>query len=205
MEEREGQRDSELELSSRLLRALSHRIRGDLSVVTNDLVYLSSLVDPAELQRPRARCANIASSLTSLGSLTSSTKRERSRCSQLADVLLLKLDPSLDPGREVHVDRALLQDAVRLLRQLFGPWSGVIQEGAAGIKDLECNIHFERTSMLQEAYSSVGRLAAAELGERLVVEGCLIDLIFRDHSWLVRFFREGTSLVGTITIPGDKE
>ncbi len=204
MEEREGQSDSELELSSRLLRALSHRIRGDLSVVTNDLVYLSSVVDPAELERPKARCANIAASLASLGSLTSSTKRERSRCSLLAEILLLKLDPSVDPEREVCIDKTRLQDAVRLLRQLLGSWSGVIRVGVGGREDLECSIRFERTSTLQEVYSSVGRLAAAELGERFVVEGCLIDLIVRDHSWLVRFSRKDDSLVGTITVPGDK-
>lgn len=49
-----------------LFRALSHLIRGDLSVISNDLTFLSTLVPEGEVERSKSRCASIISTLHSL-------------------------------------------------------------------------------------------------------------------------------------------
>lgn len=49
-----------------LFRALSHLIRGDLSVISNDLSFLSTLVPEGEVERAKNRCASIISTLHSL-------------------------------------------------------------------------------------------------------------------------------------------
>lgn len=179
--------DSELELCARLLRALSHRIRGDLAVVTNDLVYLSSLVDPVELERPRVRCETIASLLSPLGLLSSTSPHQPTSVLSLSEILGLTLDRSVDPSRSVLLRAVLLRQAGQLLRQILGPWTGVVLEENTVSRAISCNLRFQEARSLRRSYSSVGRMAAAELGERFVVEACLIDLILRDHRWSVEF------------------
>ncbi len=192
--------DSELELAARLLRALSHRVRGDLSVVTNDLVYLSSLVDPAELERPRARCASIASSLTSLGLLTSTSYRQQRPLSSLSSLLGLALDQSSSSSDRISIDERLVGEAALLLQRLFGPWTGSVATAGDSSELVVCVLHFDQPCALQRSYSSVGRIAAAELGERFVVEACIVDLIVRDHDWHVRLFQARERLVCEITL-----
>jgi hypothetical protein len=192
--------DSELELCARLLRALSHRIRGDLAVVTNDLVYLSSLVDPVELERPRARCETIASLLSPLGLLTTTGRYEPTSMLSLSEILGLTLDRSVDPSRTVLLSTALLRQAVQLLRQLFGPWAGLVQEGEAAARAIACILRFQGARSLRAGYSSVSQMAAAELGERFVVEACLVDVILRDHLWSVKFSCHDKQLVCMLTV-----
>ena len=50
-----AENDSELELCARILRSLAHRVRGDLSVITNELAYIATLVDSEEIKFSRAR------------------------------------------------------------------------------------------------------------------------------------------------------
>jgi len=192
--------DSELELCARLLRALSHRIRGDLSVVTNDLVYLSSLVDPAELERPRARCTSIASVLSPLGILAATNHREHSTLLSLSGILGLSLDRSTNPSTMVTIDATLVRQAVQLLRQLLGPWTGsvITTDESPGV--VTCIVQFEQPRALQRSYSSVGRMAVAELGERFVVEACLVDLILRNHNWPVELTYDGKRFVCALQV-----
>lgn len=43
-----------------LMRAISHQIRTPLSVISNDLVYFKSLIDPAECERGISKCRQIS-------------------------------------------------------------------------------------------------------------------------------------------------
>jgi hypothetical protein len=49
-----------------LFRALSHLIRGDLSVISNDLTFLSTVLPEGEVERAKNRCNSIISTLHSL-------------------------------------------------------------------------------------------------------------------------------------------
>ena len=49
-----------------LFSALSHLIRGDLSVISNDLSFLSTLVPAGEVERAKNRCNAITTTLNSL-------------------------------------------------------------------------------------------------------------------------------------------
>jgi hypothetical protein len=68
--------ETEFTVCARLLRALSHIVRGDLSVITNDLAYLSAIAPPEELERPRARCASAAATLGKVNIITGSMSLE---------------------------------------------------------------------------------------------------------------------------------
>lgn len=200
MKEREPETDSELELNARLLRSLAHRIRGDLAVITNDLVYLAALCDPRELERPRTRCESIAALLATVTVLSPGNVEGRIACSELAELCGVACDaPALESTGHVVISAALIRRAVGFLRDLLGPWSGALElSKTGGISHVTCVLRFSEGRRLERGYSSLARLAAAELGEKLVVEGSLFDLIMRDHRVDVSFRSYDVEVIGTL-------
>jgi hypothetical protein len=173
--------ESELSLCARLVRALTHHIRGDLSVITNDLTYLSALVDPREVARARDRCTRVASTIAKLSALVGTVEK---RLVPASDLLRLfggqEADASLR-SREVLVDMALASRVVSMLRKLTGPW-----ERCHGSAENGCLlIRVARGPGSEEArrFVSCSACAADERGEEGVIEECLVDFIVRDHGW----------------------
>ncbi len=173
--------ESELELSTRLFRALTHRIRGDLSVITNDLVYLSAVVDPSEVDRPRARCAQIATTLSALSALSKVSGKETLPLSEIAALCDL---PSESQHEYVAIDKNLIRDALALTRNLVGGWTHIrlLTESPGKVCMLIAGLGVPQ---LKQSYESVSSFASSELGEKSVVEGCVADIIFRDHGWRI--------------------
>lgn len=193
--------DTELELSARLLRSLAHRLRGDLSVVTNDLVYLGSVVGPQEVERSRARCAGMAHVLACLSSLPSSSHRERYFVRDIAPMWGVSLANDCDGTVPVVIDPHVVRYIAKLLTELLGEWSGNISVQHTNAPHARCRMRFHEARSLSKHYFSAAHMTAEEFGERSVIEGCLIDILLRDHGWTASFGHDNETVVIDIDIP----
>lgn len=197
--------DSEWAVCARLLRALSHIVRGDLSVVTNDLTYLSSIAPPEELERPRARCASAAATLAKVNVITG--------CISSDGILLSSVVREL--GSPLEVEQALVRgDPSKLawlgqtLRALFGTITlrTVIRMPHERVT-FECDAPrsperggARRVSGLAR-YRSMGEYASRELGEREVVEASLVDLVLRGFGWELDMLSDERGVTLRVTAP----
>jgi hypothetical protein len=182
---------SELQVCARILRALAHRIRGDLSVITNDLAYIATLVDPSETERARNRCSRISTELAKINLVGSG---EELKVTTLGQALrpFGAVDKLCDriSAVEVRVAQATIEQAVALLREIFGTWKSRIDEYSARLQlTLQLNempqVRVGAGRAQRTEYSSIGDFAHEHLGERCAVEAGVIDLIFSRHGWSV--------------------
>jgi hypothetical protein len=192
---------NELQVCARILRALAHRIRGDLSVITNDLAYIATLVDPSETERARNRCSRISAGLSNIGAMSSSEAKK-----------LLPIEYALRPfgvpgeiakenrGVRILVADGLIEHAASLVRELVGEWESHIQI-KSDAKEVDLILQLRHTPTTETEYVSVGAFAGAQLGERFAVEGGLVDLILRDHGWQVAVVCGDQRATVCITIP----
>jgi hypothetical protein len=181
-----GDRESELRVCAQLLRALVHRIRGDLSVVTNDLAYIATMVGSAEVERSRNRCSAISAGLAHLGTLGScGDTKEALPLKQVLGIFGISTAPeAIIEGVEVAVSYGLIELAAQLLRELVGKPEGVLED-CGDSNWIAIALRVPAARRFAERYGSLGAFAAAQLGERFIVEAGLLDLIFRDHRWVV--------------------
>jgi hypothetical protein len=179
--------ETEFAVCARLLRALSHIVRGDLSVITNDLTYLSAIAPPEELERPRARCASAAATLGKVNIITGSMSVEGVSLSEIVRELGGAFEVE---SAWVRGDSRKLTWIAQTLRGLIGelvvrsvtrapPDSFVIE--CYAVSSADCGSR--RGSLSGERYSSLGEYASRELGEREVVEASLLDLVFHGFTW----------------------
>lgn len=178
--------ESELQVCAQILQSLAHRIRGDLSVINNDLAYLATIVDPAEVERSRTRCSAISAVLSHFGALGSyaDTKTEIA-LDKLLKIFCVSAATDTDlERRTVSVSSVLVELAAVLLRELVGGLNGSFEHGDGAIR-ATIVIKSDMTRDFSEEYGSIAAFAAAQLGERFLVEAGLVDLIFRDHGWVV--------------------
>jgi len=174
---------SEYVVCARLARSLAHLIRGDLSVINNDLVYLSSLVPPEELERSRARCSQVASTLGKLGALSVEDERGEISGRELAAFFSASVTERAATS-VVVCDRSAIGRAASALRELLGEWSGEVREGSDSAS-LSIELRREARHERQEEYTSLSDFAAAEMGERALIDACIAELILRNHGWRV--------------------
>jgi hypothetical protein len=197
--------ESEFTVCARLLRALSHIVRGDLSVVTNDLTYLSTIAPPEELERPRARCASAAATLAKVNIITGSMLFDGIPVPTLVHEL----------GGSLVVENALVRgDSSKLtwlgqtLRGLLGTMTVRSVARAPGERFVfECDAprsadrgRARRVAGLAR-YGSVGDYASRELGEREVVEASLVDLVFHGFDWELDLLSDETGVTLRIKVP----
>jgi hypothetical protein len=180
--------ETELELVARLVRTLTHRVRGDLSVITNDLVYLSTLIDPREVVRPRERCAHIS---RLMGIVATVTQRSPKRAVPLGDIPALFGAGKLSQRGFVEVDSELVTHVAELLSQLLGGIQTATAEPMKNDSGVCVCLSGGAKRQQQGAYSSASSFAAAEIGEGAIVEACIIDLIARDHGWAICVEQDG--------------
>jgi len=186
--------ESELQVCARVLRALAHRIRGDLSVITNDLAYIATVIDPAEVERARSRCSRISTTLAHIGALggleARSTEGYLMPLSEVVAFFGVR-----GAGGEWHerfatykvgVTGALLNRLRPLLVGLIGDWEAFLcDQGQLLTDSISVLIRSSRSLDFSQSYRSLGSFAAERLGESSVVEAGLIDLILRDLRWSI--------------------
>lgn len=194
--------DSETELCSRLLRALAHRIRGDLSVVTNDLSYISTLIDPAEVERSQERCRKIASELGVLRALTGEFEMQ---AVELPVVLshfgISNAQSSLYANRTVSLDEEVLKQRVVMIRELLGGWTSTIEEANGESSGVLIRLEWRPCEYALESVSSFSAGISSCIGERGVVRAVLVDFVFRAFGWSTEMFGGGGTLTLEICIP----
>jgi hypothetical protein len=194
--------DSELALCSRLLKSLAHRVRGDLSVITNDLAYLGTIVGTDEIRRSRERCDKIADVLSAIGDLQSGLEKEFLTIRALVDIFGVKTNADIPENEKLHVAPKLLTRCAAILVQLIGPFTEVgLEDEAAGKKILALSASSRTLSQPRAVYSSLSSFAGEQLGERFVVEASIVDLMLRDHGWEVQVFCNEGSVDCSLKIP----
>ncbi len=181
-----------IEKSSRILsilsRSLTHVIRGDLSVITNDLTYLAGLVPAGEVERAKTRCANIGQFLGKLAVLqdgftpNSHTLAEFSKSCLGFEVS----DSERCPDSMVWCDPQKIQNAFGIIANLID--SHGIGSGSKAVMDVGADVctvvhSGARIDEPLGSYRTLSDFAGSARGERSVVDAALGDLIFEMHGW----------------------
>lgn len=191
--------DTDFALCARLVRSLTHLIRGDLSVITNDLTYLGSLVEPHEVERAQARCARVATTLSKLSALVGPGDKLRRPLSALQPLFAGGAFDRVPERATIAVDLSLIGRAVTLLREMSGGWERC--EGNADNGYISVQAARGTLTTPVERFQSGSDYAAAKLGEGGAIEGCLVDLILRDHGWLMEISVSPGGVVVEFRIP----
>jgi hypothetical protein len=187
----------ELQLFASLVRALSHSVRGDLSVVVNDLAYFGTILPASEIERSKGRCATISRTLSKLSDLKDGCIVVKDHSSGVILALLHTVAkesvPPVSPaGNDLYsadLDRLVLcLKAMRSLveqRVVNGANLTVIANAEPGA--LVISLSGDASRLLQERYFSATEYATAELGEAFVVEAVILDLLLRAQGMSVLF------------------
>ena len=175
-------------------------MRGDLSVVLNDLAYFGTILPVSEIERSKARCANISQSLSALSSL----KDGRVVVSDHSSEKLLALVHSVIHDKESPLKLALHEcysaDLTALLT-CFETISFLVEQRLVTGANLEAtantegrtlviSIHGDSTKLRRERYLSATEYASAELGETFVVQAVIVDLMLRAQGISISFEHE---------------
>jgi hypothetical protein len=165
-------------------------------VITNDLAYIATMIDPAEVERSRARCNAISGGLAHLGALGSCCDtKEALALDQLLSIFNVSAPLDAAAARiSVVVSEGLVELAARLLRELIGAADGSFVD-LGGANRMAIVLQARAASEFSECYGSLGAFAAAQRGERFIVEAGIIDLILRDHGWMVAVACEDRRMV----------
>ncbi|MFN4894956.1 MAG: hypothetical protein ACK5GN_14760 [Pseudomonadota bacterium] len=178
---------SELYLCARLLRSLAHRVRGDLSVITNDLAYIATVVDPSHVERARNRCGRISEGLGHIGALSEADEKVVVPSTIVLRTLgVAEAESAIGESLGCKVSRKLIESLVQVLREVIGEWKVCVHGSAHCSQEgepLTVELFSLRSAEFAAEYPSFMAYAEAQLGERLIVEAGLIDLIVRDHQW----------------------
>ena len=178
-----AQVDSEFSIFSRFSRAFSHVVRGDLSVITNEVSYLATAMPSDELGRVRNRCSQIAAIISKIAGLQSDLSLSYVGVESVARTFGA-IVPS-DSRDTVAIDAVKIERLASSIRQIIPSgdisWTAQSLEGEGVVLCLLLPGH----QGLGGRYGSWSSFAAKELGERCVVDAVVADLILRAHGWSI--------------------
>lgn len=174
--------ESEISIFSRFSRALSHVVRGDLSVITNEVSYLAARMPCEELGRVKNRCSQIASIVSKIAGL----QGELSLSLVGTDSVARAFGASLDGASTdvVAIDAVKVERLASGIRQMI-PGAGATWTARSSEHGLCLSIYVPRHQGLGSRYGSWSSFASKELGERSVVDAVVADLIMRAHGWVI--------------------
>ncbi len=182
-------REESYRFVSAMMRALAHTVRGDLSVVTNDLSYFSTLLPEGETDRSRSRCASVVANLSRLvllqGELGISEVSEEEFCRAIGVTEVaapLSSTVKVDPGKfslvMQEVEKVLGGERESSYVRRYKPASG----GTRAEVIVECALT-QGLDGAEEVHPSLSQYAAARRGERYVVGAAAVDLVLFAHGW----------------------
>lgn len=186
------------ELFSRFSKALTHLIRGDLSVVSSELRYLAGLVGDDEVALARKRCTAIAQTISMISSGYVTGVQEEISVEELGEAFGIDCD-----AHEVAVvcERARLLNCVGELQSLLGVWHGDISfDGSLKIK---LSFVQQSASTDEGEYRSISAYVARNAGDGDVVRSVLVDCFFRSQGWKVQLLHSDKALSVSLTVPAD--
>lgn len=171
-----------------LSRALTHVIRGDLSVITNDLTYLAGILPAGEVDRAKMRCANIAQFLGKLAVIQNGFAPRQCTLVEFSKSCLRSevSDVASWPGCEVWCDLQQAQFAFGIVTSLIS------SRGTTSISSATVHVEADGCTILHSGprvdeplgrYPVLSDFASGARGERAVVDAALCDLILQMHGW----------------------
>ena len=176
--------ESELILFSRFSRAFTHSMRGDLSVITNELSYLATKLPAGELDRASNRCSQMASTISKIAGLQSESLVETISIEDLSRMFGAR-NLVLDENRGYRIDRTRGERLALMLRYLLGEGS----QGSLGVSEAKTSLCLTLSSDGPDGaprlYGSWSSFSSQERGERYVIEGVVADLLTRALGWIV--------------------
>jgi hypothetical protein len=191
--------ESELAIFSRFSRAFSHVVRGDLSVITNEVSYLATTMTCEELGRVRNRCSQIAATVSKIAGLRNDIAPTPLGADEAAGIFGARLSSS--SSEMVLLDRVKIERLSSIVRQMFAeadtPW---IAEWSSEY-GLTLSIRIPKSPGPIRRYASWSSFAAGELGERAVIDAVVADLIMRAHEWRLSVELEERLITCRIYIP----
>jgi len=200
---------TDFKVLSVLSRALIHVVRGDLSVITNDLTFMGTLTSPEEVERSKARCSHIGQFVGKLAILEGAFEM---RSTTVEELLRIDGDVRRDDPEGILSTRTLrcdLQRARFMLTTLARLVDCRVVASSSGreqdAQDLVCTISFlrRRTTEVAGSYRYFSEFAAQAFGERSVVDAALCDLIVEGHGWRSGVVVSDTNVELTVDIPLD--
>lgn len=167
---------SYLEILTAFTKALSHKIRTPLSVISNELHYLGTKVSKEEIERANSQCKKISDILSAASLIEGDLSFERFNTSEL-----LKSSTS---NFELKGDKEKLLKVFHLLAQTLGP----IAEEKAFLEGKEIVISYKPSgSNYVDTTISYDTLSALVL-ENLNIDSIappLFDTIILSHGWKI--------------------
>ena len=191
--------ESELILFSRFSRAFTHSMRGDLSVITNELSYLATKLPAGELDRASNRCCQMASTISKIAGLQSESLVETISIADLSRMFGAR-NLVLDEGRRYRIDRMRGERLSLMLRYLLGEAS----QGSLAVSEAKSGLSLTLLGEGPEGpprlYGSWSSFSSQERGERYVIEGVVADLLTRGVGWVVSITAGEGSVLASIQL-----
>lgn len=164
--------ETELELFERFSRALLHVVRGDLSVIQNELAFISAVHGEEHVRSSLGRCRSVAGVLSNL-----SCARVPALVQSIPVTSVL---PGVGAGAALQEwtlrgERASLASALAALPELLGAKvKGAIVASSA----LRIEIGHRPADV--GSYNSLSSFVSAEVGELGVMKAVVADLLLRN-------------------------
>ena len=195
--------ESEFALFSRFSRAFGHVMRGDLSVITNEIAYLATVMPVGDLQRAKNRSAQMAATVSKIAGLETDIELGEISARELARIFGAR-EVFFHNSPRVLVDRVKVERLALTIKQLVSCGELACDMTIGDGPDeaaLELRIAVADPSERPRQFSSWSSFASRERGERSVIDGVVADLIARAHSWTVSIKSDGDRLLCVVSIP----
>ena len=174
--------ETPLVLIERLVRALLHTVRGDLSLIQNELSALSSEHGEERLRGALSRCRSIAAQL---GQLTLAHAPPFQEAVGLSELLAETGGNGEGTEWSLQGDRASLVAIFSLLPSVLGSrgYAAVVEQSSDAPR---VRITLRHRSTTYGTFRSFSSFVSAEAGERGVVLAALCDLLRQHFGYEVR-------------------
>jgi hypothetical protein len=193
--------ENELAIFARFARSLTHLLRGDVSVISNELVYLSSVIDKRELLVSQKRCAAIAEVLSTVSSLGTILHKSPTSIRALADTFGAAEDIASE--LVVECDAAALGRCGTALRRVLGSWSATVSVVASGRVELAFTANaLAAPARYHDSLSSY--VSEQGTDDVAVLMSAAVDMIIRGHGWRVSCSAHGERCKVLIEIPAEQ-
>jgi hypothetical protein len=191
--------ESEFIIFSRFSRAFSHVVRGDLSVITNEVSYLATQMPSEELGRVRNRCSQIAATISKIAGLQSEISTTSIGTDAAARIFGATLDRTADDV--VSLDCVKIERLASSIRQMLPPSDASWTAECSSISVLTLSRTIRGFQGVGARYASWSSFASKELGERSVIDAVVADLIMRAHGWRLALESSPQELRCSLFIP----